>query len=155
VIQVKNSRDIAYMRKAGNVAHRALTLAGSLVAEGVTTWDIDMAVREFLKKERAVPTFLNYNGYPMAINVSINEEGIHGIPRKDRVIKKGDIVSIDIGATVDGYVGDNAWTFAVEPISEEARHLMDVTEKALELGIAQARKGNRVGDISHAVQTWV
>lgn len=108
------------MREAGKISSRALRLAGEAVQPGVSTWEIDRLVREFIEKQGAVPTFLGYGGFPASSCISVNNVVIHGIPSKDAVIRQGDIVSIDIGATYEGFVGDNAWTFPCGDVSQEA-----------------------------------
>ena len=153
MITIKNNRDIAAMRRAGRIAHGALELAGSMVAPGVASDTIDRAVGEYIRSAGATPSFLGYNGYPSSITVSINEAVIHGMPSAGLVIRQGDIVSIDVGATYDGYVGDTAGTYAAGEVSSEALRLMEVTRQALDNAIAVARKGNRIGDIGHAVQS--
>ena len=143
------------MREAGKISSRALRLAGEAVQPGVSTWEIDRLVREFIEKQGAVPTLLGYGGFPASSCISVNNVVIHGIPSKDAVIRQGDIVSIDIGATYEGFVGDNAWTFPCGDVSQEAQALMDATREALFEGIQAARPGNRIGDIGSTVQRYV
>ena len=143
------------MREAGKISSRALRLAGEAVQPGVSTWEIDRLVREFIEKQGAVPTFLGYGGFPASSCISVNNVVIHGIPSKDAVIRQGDIVSIDIGATYEGFVGDNAWTFPCGDVSQEAQALLDATREALFEGIQAARPGNRIGDIGSTVQRYV
>ena len=143
------------MREAGKISSRALRLAGEAVQPGVSTWEIDRLVREFIEKQGAVPTFLGYGGFPASSCISVNNVVIHGIPSKDAVIRQGDIVSIDIGATYEGFVGDNAWTFPCGDGSQEAQARMDATREALFEGIQAARPGNRIGDIGSTVQRYV
>ena len=140
------------MREAGKISSRALRLAGEAVQPGVSTWEIDRLVREFIEKQGAVPTFLGYGGFPASSCISVNNVVIHGIPSKDAVIRQGDIVSIDIGATYEGFVGDNAWTFPCGDVSQEAQALMGATREAL---FEAARPGNRIGDIGSTVQRYV
>jgi methionyl aminopeptidase len=142
------------MKEAGAVAAGALKAAGEAVRPGITTFEIDRIARKFIEDAGAYPTFLGYNGYPAATCISINDVVIHGIPSKSRTVKEGDIVSIDIGATYKGYVGDNAATFAAGKISPEAKRLSDTTREALYKGIEAAVAGNRVGDIAYAVQSY-
>ncbi|MCD7757674.1 MAG: type I methionyl aminopeptidase, partial [Clostridiales bacterium] len=125
-----------------------------MVAPGVTTAQIDREVRHFIEKSGATPTFLGYGGFPASVCLSVNDEVIHGIPGPRR-LKEGDIVSVDVGATWKGYVGDCAGTYIAGEGSEEAKRLIAVTRQSFFEGIAQARAGNHVGDISHAVQTYV
>lgn len=143
------------MREAGKISSRALRLAGEAVQPGVSTWEIDRLVREFIEKQGAIPTFLGYGGFPASSCISVNNVVIHGIPSKDVVIRQGDIVSIDIGATYEGFVGDNAWTFPCGDVSQQAQALMDATREALFEGIQAARPGNRIGDIGSTVQRYV
>ncbi len=155
MIVLKTSRELSIMRKAGKISQKALRLAGEAVEPGVSTWEIDKIVRQYIESEGATPSFLNYSGYPASDCISVNNVDIHGIPSKSVLQKKGDIVSLDIGACYEGYHGDNAWTFPCGEISEEAQALLDATEKSLFLGIEQAVPGNRLGDIGHAVQAYV
>ena len=141
------------MRRAGKITAAARALAGEMVTPGVTTREIDKAVHDFILSQGAIPTFLGYGGYPASVCISINEEVIHGIPGS-RVIKEGDIVSIDVGATKDGYVGDCAATFIAGDCDEESKKLIEVTRQSFFEGIRFARPGYRVSDISHAVQTY-
>ena len=153
MIRLKNQREIELMRRAGKITAAARALAGEMVKPGVTTREIDKAVHDFILSQGATPTFLGYSGYPASVCISVNEVVIHGIPG-DRVIKDGDIVSIDVGATKDGYVGDCAATFVAGNCDEESRKLIDVTRQSFFEGIKYARPGYRVSDISHAVQTY-
>ena len=155
MIVLKTSRELSVMRKAGRISQTALRLAGEAVEPGVSTWEIDKIVRQYIEKMGAKPSFLDYNGFPASTCISVNDVVIHGIPSKSTILKKGDVVGIDIGACYEGFHGDNAWTFPCGEISEDAAALLDATEKALFLGIEQARPGNRLGDIGHAVQEYV
>lgn len=125
-----------------------------MVKPGVTTHDIDKAVYQFIRLQGAEPSFLNYNGYPASVCVSVNDEVIHGIPSK-RVLKEGDIVSVDVGAYIGGFHGDCAATYACGKISEEAQRLIDVTRQSFFEGIKYAREGYRLSDVSHAIQEYV
>lgn len=142
------------MRLAGKITAAARALAGEMVTPGVTTQEIDKAVYEFIKSQGAVPSFLNYHGYPASVCASVNDEVIHGIPGK-RVLKEGDIVSIDVGAYIDGFHGDCAATFACGTISDEAKRLIKVTRDSFFEGMKYAREGYRVPDISRAIQDYV
>ena len=155
MIVLKTSRELSIMRKAGAISQAALKLAGEAVQPGVSTFEIDREVKRYIQSMGAKPSFLGYNGYPASTCISVNNVVIHGIPKKDVILKKGDIVGIDVGAFYEGFHGDNAWTFPCGEISDEAQALLDATEKALYLGIDMARPGNRVGDIGHAVQEYV
>ena len=154
MIKIKSAREISLMRQAGKITAAARALAGDMVTAGVTTREIDKAVREYIVSQGAVPTFLGYNGYPASVCISVNDELIHGIPGK-RVLKDGDVVSIDVGATKDGYVGDCAATFIVGDGDEEAKRLIAVTRQSFFEGIKYAREGYRISDISHAIQEYV
>ncbi len=154
MIKIKSAREISLMRQAGKITAAARALAGDMVTAGVTTREIDDAVREYIVSQGAVPTFLGYNGYPASVCISVNDELIHGIPGK-RVLKDGDVVSIDVGATKDGYVGDCAATFIVGNGDEEAKRLIAVTRQSFFEGIKYAREGYRISDISHAIQEYV
>ncbi len=154
MIKLKSPKEIELMRRAGAIASAARELAGTLVRPGVTTHEIDKAIHDYIVSQGAYPTFLNYNGFPGSACISVNDEVIHGIPGK-RVLKEGDIVSIDVGATKDGFVGDCAATFPCGEISELAQKLIDVTRQSFFVGIEQAVAGKRVSDISKAVQQYV
>ena len=154
MIILKSGHDIDLMRQAGKITAAARALAGEMVAPGVTTQEIDKAVQQFIKQHGAVPSFLNYNGYPGSCCISVNDEVIHGIPGK-RVLKEGDIVSIDVGAYIGGYHGDCAATFPCGKISDEAKRLIAVTEQSFFEAMQFAREGSRVSDISAAVQRYV
>ena len=152
MIVLKNEREIKQMLLACRISAEALQVAGNAVEPGVSTWEIDKIVRNFMESKGAKPTFLNYNGFPASACISINDEVIHGIPSKKRVIEEGDIVSIDLGAVLEGFNGDNAATFAAGAISSEAKRLCDTTKESLFLGIEKAVAGGRIGDIGYAVQ---
>lgn len=154
MIKLKSSQQIAFMRRAGEIAAAARALAGEMVTAGVTTLEIDQAVHKFIVSQGAVPTFLGYNGFPASICASVNEEVIHGIPGS-RTLCEGDIISVDVGATKDGYVGDCAATFQVGACSAEKKRLIDVTRQSFFEGIQYAREGYRVSDISAAIQQYV
>jgi len=155
MIVLKTTRELTLMREACRISAGALRVAGAAVQPGVTTAEIDKIAYDYIISQGAKPNFLNYEGYPATACISINDEVIHGIPSKKRVLKAGDIVSIDLGATINGYNGDNAATFACGDISAEAQRLMDVTRESLYEGIKAAKNGNRVGDIGFAVQQYV
>ena len=151
MISCKTTREIEFMRSAGRIAAEARNLAGSLVTVGVTTQSINKAVHEFLISKGAVPSFLGYRNYPACICVSVNDEVIHGIPGPRKLIQ-GDIVSIDIGATKNGYVGDCSATFIAGKGSIESEKLIKVTRECFYEGIKYAKAGNRVSAISKAIQ---
>ena len=154
MIVLKTNRELALMREACRISAGALRVAGEAVQPGVTTEEIDRIAYEYIIKQGAKPNFLNYNGYPATACISINDEVIHGIPSKKRVIKEGDIVSIDLGARLNGYNGDNAATFAAGAISSEAKRLCDTTRESLYVGIQKAVAGGRVGDIGAAISQY-
>ena len=154
MISLKSPREIEAMRRAGRITAQARALAGSMVAPGVTTLEIDKAVRRFFESQGAKPSFLGYSGFPGSACISVNEEVIHGIPGP-RVLKEGDIVSIDVGAFIDGVHGDCAATYPCGKVSDEAKKLIEVTQQSFWEGMKMARPGARVSDISHAVQQYV
>lgn len=142
------------MRVACRISAEALQVAGEAVKPGISTAEIDEIAYNYIVKQGAEPNFLGLYGFPGTACISINDEVIHGIPDKDRILKEGDIVSIDLGAKIHGFNGDNAATFPVGEISDEARRLLDTTQKSLYEGIGAAVAGGRVGDIGHAVQEY-
>ena len=154
MIVLKSSRELELMKEACQISAEALMVAGEAVKPGVSTKEIDEIAYKFIKKHGATPNFLNYGGFPATACISINDEVIHGIPKADRILKEGDIVSIDLGAAKNGYNGGNAATFACGTVSDEAKRLMDTTRESLYKGIEQAVPGNRIGDIGHAVQEY-
>jgi len=154
MISIKSPREIEAMRRAGRITAQARALAGSMVKPGVTTLEIDTAVRRFIESQGAKPSFLGYSGFPGSACISVNEEVIHGIPGP-RVLKEGDIVSVDVGAFIGGFHGDCAATYPCGQVSEQAMKLIQVTQQSFWEGIAFARPGQRVSDISHAVQQYV
>ena len=154
MIPIKNEREISMMRRACKITAAARALAGEMVRPGVTTKEIDKAVHDFIVSQGATPSFLDYCGYPASTCISVNQTVIHGIP-DNRVLKEGDIVSIDVGAYVEGFHGDCAATFACGEISPEAQKLIDVTKQSFFEGIKFARQGCRVSDIGSAVQAYV
>ena len=154
MITLKSSHEIDLMRRSGKITAAARALAGEMVKPGVTTQEINDAVERFIRGQGAVPSFLHYNGYPASACISVNDEIIHGIPGK-RVLREGDIVSVDVGAYIGGFHGDCAATFPCGRISPEARRLIDVTRQSFFEGIRFAREGQRLQDISAAVQSYV
>ena len=154
MITLKSPHEIELMRRAGKITAAARALAGELVKPGVTTREIDQAVEKFIRKEGAAPSFLHYQGFPASACISVNDEIIHGIPGK-RVLKEGDIVSVDVGAYIGGFHGDCAATFACGRVSPEAQDLIDVTRQSFFEGIRFAKEGCRLFDISAAIQTYV
>lgn len=154
MITLKSSHEIDLMRRSGKITAAARALAGEMVKPGVTTQEINDAVERFIRQQGAVPSFLHYNGYPASVCISVNDEIIHGIPGK-RVLQEGDIVSVDVGAYIGGFHGDCAATFPCGRISPEAQRLIDVTRQSFFEGIRFAREGQRLQDVSAAVQAYV
>ena len=154
MITLKSAHEIEAMRLAGKITAAARALAREMVKPGVTTQQIDKAVFHFIREQGAIPSFLHYNGYPASVCISVNDEIIHGIPGK-RVLREGDIVSVDVGAYIGGYHGDCAGTYPCGQVSDEALRLIRVTQDSFFEGLKFAREGYRLSDISHAVQTFV
>ena len=154
MIVLKTTRELGLMKEACVISAGALKAAGAAVEPGVSTAEINKVAHDYIVKHGAKPSFLGYNGFPAAACISINDEVIHGIPNKKRIIRAGDIVSIDVGATLNGYVGDNAATFAAGDISPEAQRLCDVTRESLYEGIRAAVAGGRLGDIGSTIQRY-
>lgn len=155
MIQVKNAAQIAMMRDAGKITGEALAMAGEMVRPGITTKEIDTAIREYIKKCGATPSFLNYGGFPASACISVNDEVIHGIPSAKKILRDGDIVKIDVGAYYKGYHGDSANTFPVGTVSEEAETLIRVTKESFQKGIETLGPGSRLGDLGAAVDGYV
>ncbi len=153
MISIKSNREIQCMRDAGRIAAGARTIGREAIRSGVTTAEIDKEIRRYITSFGATPTFLHYNGFPASACISVNDEVIHGIPGK-RLVHDGDIVSVDVGATYRGYVGDCAGTFPAGEITPEAAELIRVTRQSFFEGIRYARAGNRLFDISAAVQEY-
>ncbi|MBO4445761.1 MAG: type I methionyl aminopeptidase [Clostridia bacterium] len=154
MIVLKTSKELELMRVACRISAEALQVAGEAVKPGISTWEIDKIAHDYIVRQGAEPNFLGLYGFPGTACISVNDEVIHGIPSKTRILKEGDIVSIDLGAKINGFNGDNAATFAVGTISDEARRLLDTTRESLTEGIKAAVAGGRVGDIGHAVQEY-
>ena len=154
MIVLKTSRELALMKEACRISAGALKVAGEAVRPGISTWEIDQIAYNYIKSQGAEPNFLGLYGFPATACISINDEVIHGIPSKTRILKSGDIVSIDLGAKIGGYNGDNAATFACGDVSDEAKRLMDTTRDSLYEAIKFAVPGGRLGDLAHAVQSF-
>lgn len=154
MIVLKTSRELNLMKEACRISAGALKVAGEAVRPGISTWEIDQIAYKYIISQGAEPNFLGLYGFPATACISINDEVIHGIPSKTRILKSGDIVSIDLGAKINGYNGDNAATFACGDISDEAKRLMDTTRESLYEAIKFAVPGGRIGDIAHAVQSY-
>ena len=155
MIHLKNSAQIAAMKEAGRITGEALLIARDMIRPGISTYEIDAAIRCYIEKCGAKPTFLGYGGFPASACISVNDEVIHGIPSKKRILQEGDIVSIDTGATYRGYVGDSARTIPVGKVSEEAQKLICATRDSFWAGVEQMKVGNRLGDIGSAIDTVV
>jgi methionyl aminopeptidase len=153
MIILKTRREIEIMKKAGRLVAQAHELVRNNIKPGITTKELDQIVEDFLKSQNAIPTFKGYNGFPYSICASINEEVVHGMPG-DKKLKTGDIISVDIGATFEGYVGDSAKTFLVGEVDEEKRRLVEVTRQSFYEGIKFAKESYRLSDISHAIQEY-
>jgi methionyl aminopeptidase len=154
VIIRKSPREIEKMAAAGALVADTIAHVGGLIAPGVTTEELDRAAGEFIRGRGGIPTSEGYKGYPKAICISTNDVVVHGIP-DENAVSEGDLVTIDVGVTLDGYIADSAYTFGVGDIDVETQRLLDAGQDALAAGIAEAVVGNRVGDISHAVQSVV
>ena len=154
MITLKSSREIELMRISGQITAAARALAGAMVEPGVSTREINKEVHRFIKSKGAVPSFLGYNGFPASVCISVNDEIIHGIPGS-RILREGDIVSIDVGAFKNGFHGDCAATFPCGKISDEARRLIDVTRQSFFEGIRYAREGYRLPDLCGAIEQYV
>lgn len=149
----KKSRDeIKRMRHAGHIVALVHQKMREVIEPGISTKELDSIAHDIIRKERAIPTFLGYHGFPGCICASINEQVVHGIPNENVKVKEGDIISIDVGATYAGMVGDGAWTYPVGKVSEECQRLLKTTEEALFAGIAQMKAGNVLDDVSGAVE---
>lgn len=153
MIILKTKREIEIMRKAGRLVAQSHELVRKYIKPGVTTQELDRIVEDFIISHNAIPTFKGYNGFPCSICASVNEEVVHGIPG-NRKLKDGDIVSVDIGATFEGYVGDSAKTFFVGAVDDEKRRLVEATRQSFYEGIKFAKQSFRLSDISHAVQQY-
>lgn len=155
MIQIKNAKELESMRRACEISAAALRLGGESIEAGITTADIDKIIYDYIVKQGAKPNFKGLYGFPGSACISVNNEVIHGIPSKHKVIRPGDIVSIDTGAALGGFNGDNACTFGCGKLDLEAQRLLDVTRESLHQGIRAAVCGARIGDIGYAVQTFV
>ncbi|AYA74132.1 type I methionyl aminopeptidase [Bacillus sp. Y1] len=154
MIICKTPREIEIMREAGRIVALTHQELKKHIVPGITTKELDKIAEAFIRKHDAIPSFKGYNGFTGSICASVNEELVHGIPG-NRVLNNGDIISIDIGAEYNGYHGDSAWTYAVGSIDEETQRLLDVTEESLYKGLNEAKPGDRLSNISHAIQTYV
>ena len=155
MIIIKKPEQIMLMKKAGKITAEALLVARDAIKPGVSTKEVDTKIRRFIEKCGATPSFLGYNGFPGSACISINDQVIHGIPSDKIIIKEGDIVKVDVGARYRGYNGDSARTFPVGKVSDEALKLISVTEQSFYEAMKVAKAGNRIGDIGHAVESFV
>lgn len=153
MITLKSKREIDLMKKAGNIVYQTHQFLKPYLKPGITTQEIDDLADQYIRKMDAIPSCKGYEGYPAAICISINNEVVHGIAGK-RKLEDGDIVTLDICVCYKGYHGDSAWSYAIGKIDEEKSHLMEHTEKALYVGLAEVKVGNRIGDVSHAIQKY-
>ena len=154
MIICRSPQEIAKIQISAKLAAATLQHITPMIQPGVTTAELDRVAETYIRKCGGLPAFKGYRGFPATLCTSINSEVVHGIPSKKRKLVEGDIIGIDCGAIVDGYYGDHAITFAVDPITEEAQQLIDTTREALYVGIAQAKIGNYLSDISHAIQVF-
>ncbi len=155
MITIKSAKQIEKMRKACKITKEALELIEKSIKPGISTKQLDKIAYDFIKSQGGVPSFLNYNGFPGSICASVNDEVVHGIPDKQRILKEGDIISVDMGTLLDGWHSDAARTFAVGKISDEAQRLIDITKQSFFEGIKHIKHGARLGDISAAIQEYV
>ena len=155
MIQLKNSQQISAMMEAGRITGEALLMAREHIREGVSTYEIDKIIREYIERCGAKPSFLGYGGFPGSACISINDEVIHGIPSKSKILREGDIVKVDVGAFYKGFHGDSARTIAVGRVSDEAEKLIRVTRESFFEGVANVKIGNRLGDVGSAIQKCV
>jgi len=156
MIIIKTDEEIEMMRRAGKKLARLLdALLPEKIKEGVNAESIEKFVLEYIEKEEATPTFKGYNGYKYAINFSVNEEVVHGFPLRSKVLKNGDIVSIDCGLTYKGYIADSARTYIIGQVSDREKELVESTKESLYMGIKKAVVGNSIGDIGHEIQTYI
>ena len=152
MVTIKSEREIALMKEAGRIVALAHKAVSEMVKPGVSTLDIDRVVERVIRSHHATPSFKGYGGFPGSACTSVNEQVVHGIPSNKVILKDGDLISVDIGANYKGYHGDSAWTYAVGNVSDETLKLMEVTKESLFKGLEKATSGNRLSDISHAIQ---
>jgi len=154
MIELKNANQLVRMRNAGRIVAETLALIREHAKPGVTTLELDRIAEKYIRAQGAIPAFKGYNGFPATLCTSVNEQVVHGIPGL-RILESGDIISIDCGALIEGYFGDAAVTLPIGEVGEDLQKLLRVTEESLMLGVAQAKVGNRLYDVSNAVQTHV
>lgn len=153
MITIKSEHEIELLRIAGNIVYKTHQYLKPYVKEGIKTKELDRLAEEFIRKQGATPSFKGYEGFPTALCISVNSEVVHGFP-SERILKNGDIVSIDIGACYKGYHGDSAWTYKVGEVSDEVEYLLEHTAKSLFIGLEQVKPGNRIGDIGYAISQY-
>ena len=153
MITIKSPREVELLRIAGNVVYKTHQYLKPFVKEGITTEELNRLGEEYIISQGCTPSFKGYEGFPAGICMSVNSEVVHGFPSK-RKLKNGDILTMDIGACWKGYHGDSGWTYAVGEVSDDAKYIMEHTEKALYVGLEQVKPGNRIGDISHAIEEY-
>ena len=153
MISIKSDYEIALMKKAGNIVYKTHQYLKPFVKPGITTKELDKLAYDYILSQGATPSFLNYDGFPGTICISVNDEVVHGIPG-GRKLKNGDIVKLDIGACWKGYHGDSAWSYACGEVSDDIKYLMEHTEKALYKGLEQVKPGNHIGDIGAAIEAY-
>ena len=153
MITFKSKREIELLKEAGHIVYLTHQYLRPLIKAGIKTKELDSLAEKFIRSKGATPSFKGYEGFPSTLCISINDEVVHGFPG-ERVLKDGDIISIDIGACYKGYHGDSAWTYTVGEVSDDAKYLLEHTEKALYEGIKQAKVGNRIGDIGYAIEKY-
>ena len=154
MIYLKTDEEIELMRESNQLVGKTLAEVGKHVAPGVSTLQLDKIAEEFIRDHGAVPAFLGYGGFPNSICASVNEQVVHGIPSSSKILNEGDIISVDCGSILNGYVGDSAYTFCVGEVDPKVKNLLKTTKESLYLGIQAAVEGKRIGDISNAVQTY-
>ena len=153
MITLKSKREIELLKEAGHIVYLTHQYLRPFIKAGIKTKELDQKAEEFIRSKGATPSFKGYEGFPSTLCISINDEVVHGFP-SERVLQDGDIISIDIGACYKGYHGDSAWTYTVGNVSDDAKYLLEHTEKALYEGIKQAKVGNRIGDIGYAIEKY-
>ena len=154
MITYRSPKEIEKIRASAQLVAAAVEHLAPMIRPGITTADLDRAAEAFIRRHGGIPAFKGYRGFPATLCTSINAEVVHGIPSKQRRLQAGDIIGVDCGAIVDGYYGDHAITFAVGEVLVEVQHLLKTTEEALSAGVIQAKVGNRLSDISHAIQVY-
>ena len=153
MIYLKTEEEIELLRQSNLIVSKALAEVAKLITPGVSTLELDKVAEACIRDHGAIPTFLGYAGFPNTLCTSVNDQVVHGIPSRNAILKEGDIISVDCGATKNGFVGDSAYTFCVGEVAEDIKQLLRVTKESLYLGIEQAVDGNRLGDVGYAIQS--